>query len=196
MDKSKNIVNSKIGERIKRYRTERKMSRNELADLLGVSFSTISKYEQGDREPSISTLIEISKILDISIMKFLDSDILFAENSHESLADFIINTDKTDLLIKSILQNNLYLNKRLSNLGFDTKRNSISVDFNTKDDSAISKISTGLNALFDIYLHTLPNNTILNLSVDDFTHIFNIVNESTSNVIYEILRLIKSKGDD
>lgn len=196
MDKSKNIVNSKIGERIKRYRTERKMSRNELADSLGVSFSTISKYEQGDREPSISTLIEISKILDISIMKFLDSDILFAENSHESLADFIINTDKTDLLIKSILQNNLYLNKRLSNLGFDTKRNSISVDFNVKDDSAISKISTALNALFDIYLHTLPNNTILNLSFNDFTHIFNIVNESTSNVIYEILQLIKSKGDD
>lgn len=56
-----------LGGRLKQLREKNKLTREELADKLGVSYSTIAKYESNTREPDIETLIELSYLFDVSI---------------------------------------------------------------------------------------------------------------------------------
>ena len=41
-----------LGDKIKLYRENRKMTQNEVADILEVSSATVSKYETGSLEPN------------------------------------------------------------------------------------------------------------------------------------------------
>lgn len=53
-----------------RFRQERELknlSQNDLANILGVSQQSISKYENGSREAGYDLLIQMSKIFDVSI---------------------------------------------------------------------------------------------------------------------------------
>lgn len=54
-----------IGEIIKNYRIKKKMTQEELANILGVTNSLISKYEKNIAKPSYNCLIELIKVLDI-----------------------------------------------------------------------------------------------------------------------------------
>ena len=62
---SKRIVMSMdIGSRIKQARVEKGISRSNLAELLGLTASAISNYENGISRPRHDTLCEIIKLLD------------------------------------------------------------------------------------------------------------------------------------
>lgn len=50
--------------RLKSARTEKNLSQQELADLVGVSRQTINAIEQGDYNPTIRLCISICKALD------------------------------------------------------------------------------------------------------------------------------------
>ena len=66
-----------IGERVRTQRLARKVSQEELASKLGVSFQQIQKYEKGSNRISAVRLAEIATILDINVMALLsglDSD--------------------------------------------------------------------------------------------------------------------------
>lgn len=52
---------------LKELRLEKKLGQIELAKLLGVSKGVISLWENGLREPSMSSLILIAKFFNISI---------------------------------------------------------------------------------------------------------------------------------
>ena len=52
--------------RLKSARTEKNLSQQELADLVGVSRQTINAIEQGDYNPTIRLCISICKALDDS----------------------------------------------------------------------------------------------------------------------------------
>lgn len=56
-----------IGERITVLRKRAKLSQEQLAKQLNVSASAIGMYEQGRREPSIGTLVELSQIFGVSL---------------------------------------------------------------------------------------------------------------------------------
>lgn len=58
---------NKFGDNLRKYRKEKKITQENLADLLNVSFQTVSKRERGKAEPNIDTLIKISKIFEVSI---------------------------------------------------------------------------------------------------------------------------------
>lgn len=65
-----------IGEEIRRARKEKKLTQPELAKKCGwTSQSRISMYERGEREPSYADLRRISKVLDVSLSRFLGSSI-------------------------------------------------------------------------------------------------------------------------
>lgn len=53
-------------ERLKLLRIEKKLSQPELAQLIGVSKSMISFWENGINEPTISNLIKLSQVFDVS----------------------------------------------------------------------------------------------------------------------------------
>ena len=61
-----------FGEKIKLYRENKKMTQNEVADILGVSSATISKYESGALEPNIESLKRLSELFEISIDELLN----------------------------------------------------------------------------------------------------------------------------
>ena len=51
---------SKLSERIRELRINRKLSQRDLADILGVSPSIISAYEIGERTPSVDVIVSLS----------------------------------------------------------------------------------------------------------------------------------------
>lgn len=55
-----------FNERLKEIRIKKNLTQEEFAKLLNISPSSISLYETGNREPSLSTLVNIAKILDVS----------------------------------------------------------------------------------------------------------------------------------
>ncbi|MDE6690519.1 MAG: helix-turn-helix domain-containing protein [Clostridia bacterium] len=59
--------NNVLGENIRRLRDERGISQEELAKRINVSRPSISAYEKGISEPSVSTLILIAKVLNVSL---------------------------------------------------------------------------------------------------------------------------------
>ena len=60
--------------RLKTERIKNNLSREQLADLIGVSKSTIGFYETGDRQPSLSVLVKLASIYKVSIDYLLDTE--------------------------------------------------------------------------------------------------------------------------
>lgn len=60
-----------LGERMRLYRCRKHMSRKELAELAGVTVSTICNYENGVTEPNVKRLTDISRALDVTISMLL-----------------------------------------------------------------------------------------------------------------------------
>lgn len=60
-----------IGERIKELRKESRYTQTELADLLGVTKSTIAAYENDSRLPSYDVLVRMARLFKISIDSLL-----------------------------------------------------------------------------------------------------------------------------
>ncbi len=67
--------NAVIGKKIEKFRKERDLTRNELAELVGVTMPTVYRWENGDRLPDIVTLMKIARILGIKYDKFMSDEI-------------------------------------------------------------------------------------------------------------------------
>lgn len=57
----------KWNKRIKDLRIDHDMTQDKLAEALGVDAKTISRYEKGETEPTISTLIKIALLFNVSL---------------------------------------------------------------------------------------------------------------------------------
>ncbi len=60
-------VNEKLGKRIKRFRKDKKISQEELADKVGLHYTTISRIERGISNPPVQTVNKIAKALKIEM---------------------------------------------------------------------------------------------------------------------------------
>lgn len=56
-----------FGNRIRQRRIELKLTQNQVATVCGVNRTTIAYYEQGKREPTLSVLIGLSKVLKVTM---------------------------------------------------------------------------------------------------------------------------------
>ena len=63
-----------LGEKIKKYREEKKMTQMEVAEVLEVKPATISKYEAGALEPNIESLKKLAELFVISVDELLKED--------------------------------------------------------------------------------------------------------------------------
>lgn len=63
-----------LGDKIKLYREKKRMTQNEVADILNVSPATISKYESGALEPNIESLKRLAELFEISIDELLSDE--------------------------------------------------------------------------------------------------------------------------
>lgn len=71
-----------IGSRIRKYREERKLSQKQFAELMGISNSRVSNWEQGINRPDADILADICRVLDVSPSALLDVHL-----SEEELSD-------------------------------------------------------------------------------------------------------------
>ena len=63
-----------LGEKIKKYREEKKLTQLEVAEVLGVKPATISKYEAGTLEPNIESLKKLAELFGVSVDELLKED--------------------------------------------------------------------------------------------------------------------------
>lgn len=58
--------------RIKEVLEEKGIKQKWLAEKLGKSYNMVNSYAQNRRQPSVETLFEIAKILDVKVAKLLN----------------------------------------------------------------------------------------------------------------------------
>jgi len=65
---------SAIAQKIKELRKKKKFTQQDLADQLGVTRSAISQFESGYSTPAYETLVKLSKVFEVDLLKQLNTD--------------------------------------------------------------------------------------------------------------------------
>ena len=69
-----NIYDTKLGDKIRHIRKNRKLTQNDFGRLLGVSDSTVALWENNKRNPDIENLLNVSKLFNVSIDWLLSTE--------------------------------------------------------------------------------------------------------------------------
>ncbi|WP_312470501.1 helix-turn-helix transcriptional regulator [Neobacillus sp.] len=100
MENKEDILKN-IGKRIKKFRTEKGLSQKDLAEMLSLGQSIIALYETGEREIKITTLLELTKIFDVS-----PNDILGYDDSVSKTEKNRINFSEIEITIFEEIKKN------------------------------------------------------------------------------------------
>ncbi|OXS80149.1 helix-turn-helix domain-containing protein [Domibacillus enclensis] len=131
-----------IGEVIKKYRKEAKLTATELAERIGVTQGTISQLETGKRKPSIDMLERIASVLGIP----------------EKLLKAFVALDKSDIKELTV---NINLGVTELSCNFSTKiSDSVNLESLTKEEQF--KIQNEYNFLSPIFMKTVSRYIIDN----------------------------------
>lgn len=93
----------KIGAFLKRLRKEKNFTQEQLAEQLGVSNRTVSRWETGSNMPDISLLVEIAEFYNISVAELIDGERRNEDMNEEvrevadKMADYA-GTEKTTII--------------------------------------------------------------------------------------------------
>ena len=88
----------KLGTKLKKLRTEKGLTQKDLADQLHVTFQTVSKWENEENEPDISTLKELAKIYEVSV------DYLISEDEEPKKEPVVVNdTPNQEVVNKTVI---------------------------------------------------------------------------------------------
>jgi len=71
-ERSANAIDRRLGQRLRARRLEVRMSQERLAEVLGVTFQQIQKYEKGVNRVAASRLFELAAALDVSVGYFFE----------------------------------------------------------------------------------------------------------------------------
>ena len=96
-----------LGEKIKKYRENKNMTQNEVADIIGVKSATISKYESNTLEPNIESIKKLAEIFEISIDELLKDEKEFNISKYNILG---ILREQKNMKLKG----NLYHNTQIT----------------------------------------------------------------------------------
>lgn len=147
-----------LGDKIKDIREFNGLTQKQLAETLGVSAVTVTRYENGDREPNIDMLEKIAHKLNVSVGIFFNNNHLKTNNSKSGFSfTFFFPDDKYIEEAKDYL-------KELINL-LEESQESISILSNLSQKLNISK------SQLITYLSSLTN-----YSIGDITSEKNILN--------------------
>jgi Predicted transcriptional regulators len=78
-----------VGKNIKRFREDKHITQEELAEHLNVSRQAVSNWECGKTEPDIETLHKIATFLDISV-----EELIYGEKKQYNIINQIASSDK------------------------------------------------------------------------------------------------------
>lgn len=86
----------KTGQLVKEYRKVKGMSQMELAEVIGVSYQQVQKYEKGTNRISVDRLKQIANALDVPINEFFSSEKLIVSETQAAYGKI---TDDEQLLL-------------------------------------------------------------------------------------------------
>ncbi len=85
-----------IGEKIKEYRQKSRMTQEQLASYLNITFQTVSKWETGVSNPDLSLIIPIAKLFHISVDELLGVYDVESDKRYDELNQAYYHTFKTE----------------------------------------------------------------------------------------------------
>jgi DNA-binding XRE family transcriptional regulator len=89
-----------FAENMKQLRKERKLSQEDLAEILGVSRQAVSKWEQGIGYPEVEKLLLLSSKLDVSLDSLMETKIVQKSNPQmQNVTGTIIITSPIERVI-------------------------------------------------------------------------------------------------
>jgi transcriptional regulator with XRE-family HTH domain len=71
-ERSANAIDKRIGQKVRTRRLEVNMSQEKLAELLGVTFQQVQKYEKGVNRIAASRLFDIASSLEVPVAHFFE----------------------------------------------------------------------------------------------------------------------------
>jgi transcriptional regulator with XRE-family HTH domain len=71
-ERSANLIDRRLGQRLRARRLEAGLSQERLAELLGLTFQQVQKYEKGVNRIAASRLFDIAVALDVPVAFFFD----------------------------------------------------------------------------------------------------------------------------
>lgn len=92
-----------LGERLINIREDRDITRAELAKALGVPYTTLRNYEKDVREPGCKTLLQLSRILNVSIDYIIDGENPEADISPLQRELMIVTADLSEDAIRALI---------------------------------------------------------------------------------------------
>jgi len=105
-----------IGGRIKHFRNEQGLSQDALAEKLGTTRQTVSRYENGDRQANQDILFKLSDVFNVSIDDFFPNN----DKKNNELDRALRMTDGLELKDMEFL--NQLIEKTLSLKGTERER--------------------------------------------------------------------------
>lgn len=115
---------------LKRLRESKNLTQLEIANIIGVNRTTYTKYETGDSEPNIETLIKLANLFETSI----DTIIGYKQKNKPTI------TEHEYFLIQSYRNKSLEI-KHIVDCALDLKEKSLK-DSNESFEIAFSKLPT------------------------------------------------------
>jgi transcriptional regulator with XRE-family HTH domain len=102
-ERAANAIDKKLGQRVRTRRLEIGMSQEKLAELLGVTFQQVQKYEKGVNRIAASRLHDIAASLDVPIAKFFEglggrATAGVAETSRDYIDDALATPEGSELM--------------------------------------------------------------------------------------------------
>ncbi len=118
-------MKEKIIQNIKTIRESKNLTEGYVATNMGIGQSAYCKKEKGDSEFTLTELIKLSDILQVSLVRFIDLDIakIINQQNHDSstgigfIENQIINTEGYKLCIEQYKEENIFLKEQLKKFG-------------------------------------------------------------------------------
>jgi transcriptional regulator with XRE-family HTH domain len=101
-ERAANAVDRKLGQRVRARRLEIGMSQERLAELLGVTFQQVQKYEKGVNRIAASRLHDIAISLEMPVARFFEGisgrAAAVAESGRDHIDDALATPEGTQLM--------------------------------------------------------------------------------------------------
>ncbi|MCK4653699.1 MAG: ImmA/IrrE family metallo-endopeptidase [Candidatus Cloacimonetes bacterium] len=107
-----------IGKNIQYYRELAKFKKTELARLIPCDVSLITRYEKGERQPTLKILLKVSEIFGLSLDKLVNEDQVAFQLATRGLGKETKEEAQEIVFLKQIAEDYL---KLLKNISIDTK---------------------------------------------------------------------------
>ena len=130
-------MNNLFADTLKKLRTEKGLTQNQLAGMMFVNKTTISKWESGSRLPSADMIIRLAKVLKVDVGMLLST----AAKSDELPSIILVDDNKNIVSYSLLILEEVMLNAMIA--GFNRPREAIEYAKANRIDLAFLDIELG-----------------------------------------------------